>query len=132
MNDFWLEFRRIQSMSSKGNQRIRVDTDGDLYTDLVTTDLPPGQDWAGPWAERPLRRLNGAELQSLQRLVADAGFADLPSSIARAGHDGFRDVLEVMLDGRVHAVVVERTEPPAPFVRIRNAMWKLAGPPFWP
>lgn len=132
MNDFCLEFRRIQSMSSKGNQRIRVDGDGDLFAELVTTDLPPGQEWAGPWPGRPLRHLSGAELESLQRLVVDARFAELPPNIARVGHDGFRDLLEVMLDGHVHTVVVERAEPPTPFVRIRNAVWKLAGTPFWP
>ncbi len=131
VNEFRLEFRRIQSLSSKGNQRIRIAGGGDLYAEIVVVDLPPGQDWPRAWPGRPLRCLSADELQALRRLVADTGFADLPAQIVQAGHDGFRDELEVTFDGRVHTVIVERAEPPAPFARIRKAVWKLAGPPFW-
>lgn len=132
MRGLSVEFRRIQSMSSKGNQRLRIDAEGDLYADLIATDLPPGQDWPDAWPECPLRRLSEAELQTLRRLIVDVGFAQLPASLIRAGRDGFRDELDVMIDGRPHSVVVERTEPPEPFIRVRNALWKLAGPPYWP
>lgn len=126
----WVEFRRIQSMSCKGNHRIRVDADGAVFVDVATRDCPPGEHWNGPWPDVPVRRLSAAEMDALAYTIVDAGFFALPPEVVRQGHDGFRDELDVRVGERTHSVVVERAPPPQPFVRVRAALWKLAGPPF--
>ena len=121
-----VEFRHIQAISCKGNRRVRIEPDGRVFADLVTRDCPPGVDWNGPWPIAPVRTLDGDERARLRDLIDTSGFFALPTSIARAGHDGFRDELDVALGPRRHSVVVERTGAPPAFARVRAAVLAAA------
>lgn len=122
-----LEFTHVQALSSRGNHRIRLDGDGGLFVDVVTVDCPRGTAWSGAWPHVPVRRLSAAECDGLARTIRDSGFLDLAAEWLQAGKDGYREVLEVEIGARRHRVMVERAQPPAAFLRVRNALWKLAG-----
>ena len=78
-----IEFRRIQAISSRGNLRIRLAADGDLFAYQETRDCPQGEHWSAPWPAQPLRSLAGPQLQELATLLAGGGFFELPGRILR-------------------------------------------------
>lgn len=122
-----LRFTHVQALSSRGNHRIRLDDEGFLFVDVVTQDCPRGTPWSGGWPDVPLRRLSAAECDGLAGLILDSGFLDLAAAWFQAGRDGYREELEVTLGPRTHKVTVERAQPPTAFIRVRSAVWKLAG-----
>jgi hypothetical protein len=89
-----LEFRRVQAISSRGNQRIRVTPAGELFAYLEQRDCPRGEDWSAPWPDEPLRRLSPAEQRQLASTLIASGFLELPRLIVGAGRDGFRDEID--------------------------------------
>jgi hypothetical protein len=121
-----VEYRYIQAINCKGNRRIRVDPDGSVYSDVATRDCLSGEHWNGPWPERPVRRLSDREMARLRREIERSGFLDLAARIATPGHDGFREELDVVIGERSHSVTVERARAPAEFVRVRDALLRLA------
>lgn len=121
-----VEYRRIQAITCKGNRRVRIDPDGGVFVDVATRDCPPGVDWNGPWPTEPARRLDSAEHVRLRDLIDTSGFFVLPTSIARAGRDGYRDELDVAIGTRSHSVVLERAEAPPAFARVRAAVLEAA------
>ncbi|WP_374690420.1 hypothetical protein [Accumulibacter sp.] len=125
-----LEFRRIQAISSRGNQRIRVTPAGELFAYLEQRDCPCGEDWSAPWPDEPLRRLSPAERRQLASTLIGSGFLELPRQIVAAGRDGFRDEIDAALGPRRHSVSIERAPAPAAFACLRAALLALAGPPF--
>ena len=125
-----IEFRRIQAISSRGNLRIRLAADGELFAYQETRDCPPGEHWSGPWPGEPVRRLADPQLQELAALLAGSGFFELPERIVTPGRDGFRDEIDAALGAREHSVCVERATAPAAFACLRDALTGLAGPPF--
>lgn len=125
-----LEFRRVQAISSRGNQRIRVTPAGEVFAYLEWRDCPRGEEWSAPWPDEPLRRLSPAEQQELARIVVASAFLDLPRQIVAAGRDGFRDEIDAALGSRRHSVTIERAPAPAAFARVRAALLAIAGPPF--
>lgn len=124
-----VEFRHVQALSSRGNHRIRLEPDGALFVDVVTRDCPRGVAWIGEWPAVPARRLAPAEIDALIETIIGSGFFDLPGEMVQRGHDGFREELDVEIDERSHSVAIERVAPPLPFVRVRAALWRLAGSP---
>ena len=125
-----IEFRRIQAISSRGNLRIRLAADGDLFAYQETRDCPQGEHWSAPWPAQPLRSLAGPQLQELATLLTGGGFFELPGRIVTPGRDGFRDEIDAALGARAHSVCVERSAAPPAFARLRDALIALAGPPF--
>jgi hypothetical protein len=122
-----IEYRRIQAITSRGNQRVRIDADGSVYADVVTRDCPSGEHWAGPWPTEAVRTLSAADMERLRREVLSSGFLDLPAQIERPGRDGYRDELDVSVGGRSHSVAVERADAPPAFIRLRQAVLAAAG-----
>ena len=125
-----LEFRRIQAISSRGNQRIRVTPTGELFVYLEQRDCPRGQDWSAPWPDEPLRRLSPAEQRQLASTLIASGFLELPRLIVGAGRDGFRDEIDAAFGPQRHSVTIERVPAPAAFAHLRAALLAIAGPPF--
>ena len=122
-----LAFTHVQALSSRGNHRIRLDGDGCLFVDVVTVDCPRGTAWSGDWPDVPVCRLSAAECDDLARMIVDSGFLELAAEWLQAGKDGYREELEVVIGALRHRVTVERAQPPEAFVRVRNALWRLAG-----
>ncbi|MBS0513215.1 MAG: hypothetical protein JSR42_18790 [Proteobacteria bacterium] len=122
-----LRFTHVQALSSRGNHRIRLDGEGALFVDVVTRDCPRGTPWSGDWPDVPLRQLSAAECDELAGIIRDSGFLELAAEWFQAGRDGYREEIEVTLGPRTHKVTVERAPPPAAFIRVRSAVWKLAG-----
>ncbi|HRL76750.1 MAG TPA: hypothetical protein PK440_18600 [Candidatus Accumulibacter phosphatis] len=125
-----LEFRRIQAISSRGNQRIRVTPDGAVFAYLESRDCARGEHWSAPWPEEAQRRLTPDERRELAGTLVASGFFDLPMAIVTAGRDGFRDEIDAVLGTRQHSVTIERAPAPAAFACLRAALLALAGPPF--
>ncbi len=125
-----LEFRRVQAISSRGNQRIRVTPAGDVFAYLEQRDCPLGEEWSAPWPDAPLRRLSPVEQQELARTLLASGFLELPGRIVVAGRDGFRDEIDAALGAQRHSVRIERAPAPVAFARVRAALLAIAGPPF--
>ena len=125
-----IEFRRIQAISCRGNQRIRVTPAGALFAYVETRDCPRGEHWSAPWPEQPLRRLDRGQQQELADALVDGGFFALPEQIVTAGRDGFRDEIDATLGELRHSVTIERSAAPPAFARVRAALMALAGPPF--
>ena len=125
-----VEFRRIQAISCRGNQRIRVTRNGALFAYIETRDCPRGKPWSASWPEQPLRRLDRAQQQQLADALVDGDFFALPEQILTAGRDGFRDEIDATLGDLRHSVIIERSAAPPAFARVRAALMALAGPPF--
>ncbi|WP_291994982.1 hypothetical protein [Candidatus Accumulibacter sp. ACC003] len=125
-----IEFRRIQAISCRGNQRIRVTPAGALFAYVETHDCPRGEHWSAPWPEQPLRRLHRAQQQQLADALVDGDFFALPGEIVTPGRDGFRDEIDVALGDQRHSVIIERSAAPPAFARVRALLMALAGPPF--
>lgn len=121
-----VEYRRIQAMTCKGNRRVRIDPDGQVFVDVATRDCPPGVDWSGPWPTISARTLDAAERARLRDTIAASGFFELPPRVERAAADGYRDEIDVALGARRHSVTVEHAEPPAAFTRVRAAVLAAA------
>lgn len=117
-----IEYRHIQALSAIGNRRVRIDPDGKVFSDVVTRDCPRGTHWSGPWPEQPIRVLSVGEMRRLRAAVDRSGFFALPERIEQAGHDGYRDELDVVIGDRRHTVVVERHAPPKAFWKVRSAV----------
>jgi hypothetical protein len=122
-----LEYRRIQAMSCRGNRRVRIDPDGKVFVDVASRDCPHGTNWNGPWPTEPARVLTTTEMVRLRDTITSSGFFDLPPLIERAGHDGYRDELDVALGARRNAVTVVRAPVPPSFARVQSAVLAAAG-----
>ena len=62
----------------------------------------------------------------LRLQIENAGM-ELPAETITAGHDGFREELDVAIGERRHSVSVERAKVPAGFQQVRDALLRLAG-----
>jgi hypothetical protein len=125
-----LEFRRITKHATcRSNERIKVDGQGAVYTAINATDCAPGSVWSTPYPATPRYQLPPDEREELARLVQTSGALDLPAlstDPAKVTTDGYREELEIDLDGRHVVVAVEHTEVAA-FSKVRQALVDLAG-----
>jgi hypothetical protein len=126
---FSIEYRRItRHPTCRGNQRIKVDAHGAVFTAVNQADCAPGTAWSTPYPASPSTQLPPAERDQLARLIRSSGAMDLPAlstDPTKAAMDGFRDELEIDLGGRHVVVAVEQTEV-AGFSQVRQALVDLA------
>jgi hypothetical protein len=125
LRPFSIEYRKITRFPTcRGNQRVKIDTGGMLFSMTNDKDCPKGVLWNGPYAA-PVGPLLAARVDALAALVADGGFFDLPAEVGQVGHDGYREEIEVSVGGRTHAVIRQSGSPDA-FMRVRDALLGLA------
>ena len=90
----------------RGNTRVKVDADGHVYVQRSDRDCPKGQDFSDPYPGTPKTALGPKALGHLQRLVVDGGFFTLAPPPRGPVSDGYREELEVTLDGQTRIVTV--------------------------
>src|SRR5438477_367705 len=111
---FSVEFRRItRHPTCLGNERIKVDDHGAVFTATNQAECASGTVWSTPYPAAPRYRLTSAERDQLGHLIQTSGAMSLPplsTDPNRATTDGYREELDIVLDGRHAAVAVESTE----------------------
>jgi hypothetical protein len=126
---FSVEFRRItKHPTCLGNERVKVDDHGAVFTATNQADCAAGNAWSTPYPAAPRYRLSAAERDQLGRLIQSSGAMTLPAlstDPAKATSDGYREELDIVLDGR-HAVVAVEDTQVAAFSRVRQALIDLS------
>lgn len=106
-NSFSIEYRMITFFPTcRGNTRVKIDGDGHVWFQRSDRDCPQGEHFSAPYPEKPKTALGQGAIRRLQRLVDDGGFFTLAPPPRGPVSDGYREELEVTLDGRTRTVTV--------------------------
>ena len=126
---FSVEFRRItRHPTCRGNERIKVDDQGAVFTATNQADCAPGAAWSTPYPAAPRVRLAPAEREQLGQLIQRSGAMSLPALSTdpnKATSGGYREELDIVLGGR-HAVVAVEDTQVAAFTAVRQALIDLS------
>jgi len=112
-----LELRIInQSQTCIGNKRFKVEAAGDLYVALNQQGCDAGSLWSAQYSATPTAHLSARQLGALRDAVVSGEVMDLPAQLTdadRVMEDGYREELDLTLDGKARSVVVAggRSEP---------------------
>lgn len=126
---FSVEFRRItKHPTCLGNERIKVDDQGAVFTATNQTECAPGTAWSTPYPASPRTRLTSVERNQLGQLLQTSGAMGLPALSTdpnKATTGGYREELDIALGGQRAVVAVEGTEVAA-FSKVRQALIDLS------
>jgi hypothetical protein len=117
-----VEYRRIGRLPTCiGNERIRIDGDGEVSHSRNTVECESDATWSAPW--RPVGRLDAAALTRLTQQIIDTGILGLdPELIDETAEGGTREEMDIAIGERECRFVAENTDPP-PFRAVVKLLW---------
>ncbi len=104
---FSIEYRRITYFPTcRGNTRVKIDKDGKVWFQRSDKDCPRGENFSAPYPDQPRTTLDAEARALLFRRIVDGGFFELKPPARGPVSDGYREEIEVDLDGRRLTVTV--------------------------
>ncbi len=104
---FRVEYRRITYFPTcRSNTRVRIDPDGAVYAMISDRDCPEGELFSAPWPEEPKTRLSEDRRRRLMNLILDGGFMTVEPPPRGPVSDGYREEIEVEIEGSKRTVTV--------------------------
>lgn len=95
-----------------GNERIRLEMDGRIYSSKNSRECDEGQLWSAAWQYQG--RIDATALAAISELIASSGVIDLPETMVDSlAVDGKREELEVCIAGTVYCRALHNVEQPA-------------------
>lgn len=106
-----------------GNERIRLEMDGRIYSAQNSRECEEGQLWNAAWQYRG--KVDAHVLGDFIDLIVSSGLIDLPEIISDPlTEDGKREELEVCIAGTVYSRILHNVDQPA-FRLIVRQLWGL-------
>ncbi|MBU1241899.1 hypothetical protein KKD52_06925 [Myxococcota bacterium] len=104
---FTIEYRMITYFPTcRGNTRVKVDREGKVWFQRSDKDCPRDEDFSAPYPEQPKVVLDEAGRGRLLKRIVGGGFFDLKAPPRGPVSDGYREEIEVTLEGRHLTVTV--------------------------
>jgi hypothetical protein len=119
-----VEYRSIGRLPTCiGNERIRVDSTGEVSHSRNTVECEPGFAWSAPW--RPAGRIDAAAMARLSRQIAETGILESSrETVDESAQGGRREELDLALDGRDYHFVAQNADV-LPFRAVVNLLWDV-------
>jgi len=110
MTDLTIEYRKIGQLSTcLGNERVRIDLDGNAFYSRNNVECEGGELWSAPLC--PVGRLATESKARLKLELKASGILDMPRlTIDEIAEGGVREELSIKLEGEERCFIIQNKD----------------------